>query len=163
MDVDGARWIVTAVFLALATACSASSSGEARSSGGDGGHVATDPDGGGDDGSEAPNYDAAVDYDAAVAACARFSNAVEQRECCEQELPRGYFTLQLAEGACVCGASGPCAGVCNFQECESVEGFTTSCQSCLDITLIGSCMATIERACAMDPGCIAYEACVQGA
>jgi hypothetical protein len=156
MDACDARCIVTAVLVALATACSASSSSGARSSGGDGGHDAMDPESGGDDASEPPAYDAAVTM------CASFPNSVERTACCEQQIPRGYSILQLAEQGCVCGPSGPCVGVCNFQDCASVEGSTSSCQSCLDISLAGSCRMTVASACAMDPGCVAYEACVRG-
>jgi len=108
------------------------------------------------------SYDAVVDYDAAVAACAQYSSGVERMACCQQQIPRGYLTLHVAEQDCLCGSTGPCTGACNYQDCTSLEGSTPNCQSCLDTNLAGSCKPTVAAACASDPGCSAYQVCVAG-
>jgi hypothetical protein len=165
MNFAGARGAAVLAALVVA-ACSSSSSTSSTNGGessGDGGGVARDPDGatGGSSGG-AFGYDAAVDYDAAVAACATYSSSVERVACCEQQIPRGYLTLHVAEQSCLCGTSGPCTSSCDYQDCISLEGSTPTCQSCLDTNLAGSCKSTVVAACAGDPGCTAYEACVMG-
>ena len=160
MNFVGVRGAAVLAALVVA-ACSSSSSPSSTNGGvssGDGGR-AEDPDGAGGGGS---GYDAAVDYDAAVAACASYSSGVERLACCEQQIPRGYLTLQVAEQSCLCGSSGPCTSACDYQDCISVKGSTPTCQSCLDTNLAGSCKSTVATACAGDPGCTAYEACITG-
>jgi hypothetical protein len=111
--------------------------------------------------SGANTEDAAVDYDAAVAACASSASPADRVACCEQQIPRGYLTLHVAEQGCLCGSNGPCLSACNYQDCTSLEGSTPTCQSCLDTNLAGSCKSTVATACAADPGCVAYEECVK--
>jgi len=164
MNLAGARGAVVLAAALVVAACSSSSStssGNGGESSGDGGGVAANPDGGGGGGGGS-GYDAAVDYDAAVAACAPYSSSVDRVACCEQQIPRGYLTLQVAEQGCLCGSSGPCTSACDYQDCISLEGSTPTCQSCLDTNLAGSCKSTVATACAGDPGCTAYEACVMG-
>ncbi|HTQ42820.1 MAG TPA: hypothetical protein VMI75_08660 [Polyangiaceae bacterium] len=165
MDFANARG--AAVLAALVVvACSSSSSTSSSNGGetaGDGRRGARDQDGassgssGGGD-----NYDAAVDYDAAVAACATSPSEVQRTACCEQAIPRGYLTLHVAEEDCLCGSTGPCTSACNYQDCMSLQASTPTCQSCLDANLAGSCKGAVASACAGDPGCTAYQACVMG-
>jgi len=166
MNLVVARGGGAVVLAALVVACSSSSSTSSSTGGessGDGGNVALDQDGAGQGGSSgSSNYDAAVDYDAAVAACAGYSSEVERTACCEQLIPRGYLTLHVAEQACLCGSSGPCTGACNYQDCTSLQASTPTCLSCLDTNLAGGCKAMVVAACEGDPGCTAYQACVMG-
>jgi len=165
MDFANARG--AAVLAALVVVACSSSSSTSSSNGGessdDGARAAQDPDGasGGSSGGSS-GYDAAVDYDAAVAMCATYSAEVQRMACCEQQIPRGYLALQVAEQACLCGSTGPCTSACNYQDCISLEGSTPTCASCLNTNLAGSCKATVVAACAGDPGCTAFQACVMG-
>jgi len=165
MDSAFARGRHAAVMAVLLVACSSGSSngGDPGASDGDGGHVTQDPDAASEGGSAgAGGHDAAVDYDAAIAACASDSIPMQRLSCCEQEIPGGYFTRQLAEQACLCGTSGACASACTYQDCIGLQSSAETCQSCLDTNLAGSCKGKVDSACAADPGCVAYEACVQG-
>jgi len=161
MNLAGARGaaVLAALVVAACSSSSSTSSGNGGEPSGDGGRVAENPDGAG---GGANGYDAAVDYDAAVAACASYSSAVDKTACCERQIPRGYLTLQVAEQDCLCGSSGPCTSACDYQDCMSLQASTPTCQSCLDTNLAGSCKSTVATACAGDPGCTAYEACVMG-
>jgi hypothetical protein len=159
----GAAVLAALVMVACSSSSSTSSSNGGESSG-DGGRAAQDQDGASSGSSGGSSgYDAAVDYDAAVAACAAPYLAQMQRTaCCEQGIPRGYLALHVAEQDCLCGSSGPCTSACNYQDCMSLQASTPTCQSCLDTNLAGSCKATVSAACAGDPGCVAYQACVMG-
>jgi hypothetical protein len=163
MDFAFARGRHAAVLGMLLVACSSSSSNGGSSGDGDRGQAATDPDAASEGGgSSAGGPDAAADYAAAVAACASYTFAMDRLACCEQQIPRGYFTQQLAEQDCLCGSNGPCTSSCTHQDCVSLQSSSESCQSCLGTNLAGSCKGTVASACAADPGCVAYEACVQG-
>jgi hypothetical protein len=154
----GAIVLAALVVVACSSSSSTSSSTGGESSGdGDGGRVASDGSSSG-----ASTYDANVDYDAAVASCAPYSSPDKRVACCEQQIPRGYLTLHVAEQSCLCGSSGPCTSACDYQDCISLQASTPTCQSCLDTNLAGSCKATVIAACEGDPGCTAYEACVMG-
>jgi hypothetical protein len=158
----GAAVLAALVVVACSSSSSTSSSNGGESSG-DGGNAAQDPDGAsGSSNGGGNNYDAAVDYDAAVVACASSSSEMLRVECCEQQIPRGYLTLQVAEEDCLCGSSGPCTSACDYQDCMSLQASTPTCQTCLDTNLAGSCKAKVVAACAGDPGCTAYQACVMG-
>jgi hypothetical protein len=163
MDFANARGaaVLAALVMVACSSSSSTSSSNGRESAGDGSSAALDPDGGGSS-SGGSNYDAAVDYDAAVAMCSMQSSEVLRVACCEQQIPRGYLTLHVAEEDCLCGSSGPCASACDYQDCMSLQTATPTCQSCLDTNLAGSCKATVAAACAGDPGCTAYQACVVG-
>ncbi len=163
MDFAFARGSAIVFSALVVVACSSSSSTSSVGGGessGDGGRSSLSQDG--SSAGSSSNADAAVDYDAAIAACAPYSSEVERQACCEQQVPRGYLALHVAEQDCVCGSSGPCLGVCNYQDCASLQASTTTCLSCLQTNLEGSCKATVASACASDPGCVAYRACVSG-
>jgi hypothetical protein len=163
MDFAFARGRHAAVLAVVLVACSSSSSNGGSSGDGDGGPIVPGPDAASEGGSSgAGSSDAAADYDAAIAACASYSIQMQRVACCEQQIPGGYLTQQLAEQTCLCGSNGPCTSVCDSADCFSLQGSTGTCQSCLDTNLAGSCKGTIAAACAADPGCVAYEACVQG-
>ncbi len=161
MDIASVHGRGAVVLAALVVAACSSSSSTSSSNGGDspgdGGLSSLSQDGGGGTPS---NYDAAVDYDATIAACAGYPSAVNRQACCEQEIPRGYLVLHVAQQGCLCGASGACTSACNYQDCTSLQGSTPTCQSCIDSNLAGSCKATVASACAADPGCVAYQACL---
>ena len=163
MDVAFARGRHAAVMGVVLVACSSSSSngGDPGDGAGDSGHVTPAQDGGSEGGGSGGNaYDAAVDYDADIAACALTGAGAARVSCCEEQIPRGYLTQQLAEQDCLCGSSGPCKSVCDTQDCIAVQGSTDACEACLSTNLAGSCKSVVAMACAADPGCVAYQACI---
>lgn len=160
MNIAYARVRDAAVLAVLLTACS-SSSNSAGGNEGDAGRAAAEQDAASEGSSTSSNYDASVDYDAAVAACASSALGQDRVACCEQQLPGGYLTLLDDEEACLCGANGPCTSACNSQECTSLQA-STECQICVGEALAGSCKASVASTCASSRGCAAYEACVGG-
>jgi hypothetical protein len=163
MDSAFARGRHAAVMTVLLVACSSSSSngGDPGDGAGDGGRVTSNQDSGSEGGSSGGSaYDAAVDYDADIAACASSAAGAQRVACCETQIPRGYFTQQLAEQACLCGSNGPCTSACDQQYCASLQSSTPACESCVETNLAGSCRSAVAMACAADPGCVAYQACV---
>jgi len=141
----------------LAIACSSSSASPPASSTADSGAQ--------DDGAAKPFQGgdaAASDEDAAVATCESSfpANQTGRVQCCQQALPGGYSALVIAKSHCVCAAGGPCVVVCNYSECSQVSGQSEACRSCLETSLAGACASQIAAACASDPRCAAYEACV---
>jgi hypothetical protein len=83
--------------------------------------------------------------------------------CCMGSYIEGYDTYNVALESCACESPGTCASQCGNSLCTGTSPEAGDpCSKCLTKATApdGGCNETVTSACAMDPVCTAYEACL---